>query len=900
MSEMISHRDEPASQTHKWHTLALGEVLDTLGTTSQGLDSALAGARLETVGPNAMPTAPPMSRLRVLADQCRSIIALLLLAAGIVSALTGDLTDAAAIAAVLVLNIGIGYVMEIGAHRAVEALTSLEAHRATVIRDGIPQDIDARTVVPGDVIIVEEGQAIPADGRLLDAVELRVVEASLTGESVPVTKRPDAVVDADAALPDRTNMLYVGTTIATGRGTAVVTATGAGTEIGRIGTLVKTTKVERTPLERRLDALGRQLVWAALAAGSLTALLGWWQQLPLAVVLQTGIALAVAAVPEGLPAVATITLAIGVRRMARRRALVRRLPAVETLGSVTVICTDKTGTLTAAVMQVTQLKTAAREIVVTGEGYAPEGSFLSAGLTISPRDDADLSAILRVCALASRADAVRTASGWVARGDPTEAALVVAARKGGIERLDVIRALPEIGEVPFSSRRQLMATFHRDGSRTVAFVKGAPLRVLDLCGSVFEGGMAHPMAAAERLALLDANQRMALAGHRVLALAFGEVDLAAEAGLVNLTFAGLAAMNDPPAPGVKRAIETFQSAGVRTVMITGDQSGTAMAIARDLTLTSDHSLALEGSEIDMLSDDQLARKLPDVSVFSRVSPEAKLRIVAAYQKNGEIVAMLGDGVNDAAALKKADVGVTMGGRGTDAAREAAAVVLQDDRFETIGVAIEEGRVVFDNIRKFVFYLFSCNLAEILVLLGAGLAGLPPPLLPIQILWLNLVTDTFPALALAAEPAVENVMRRPPRDPRRDIVSAAFARTILFYGVLIAAPVFLVMWWCAFAAMPPERAMTMSFLVLSLSQLLHLGNARDDRPVLHPRRVVANRVAIVAVACTIALQIATVLSPFLRQALHLSSLAAIDWVVVAVVSVAAGNRRSRPQNFRMGG
>ena len=380
-------------------------MLDTLGTTSQGLDSALAGARLETVGPNAMPTAPPMSRLRVLADQCRSIIALLLLAAGIVSALTGDLTDAAAIAAVLVLNIGIGYVMEIGAHRAVEALTSLEAHRATVIRDGIPQDIDARTVVPGDVIIVEEGQAIPADGRLLDAVELRVVEASLTGESVPVTKRPDAVVDADAALPDRTNMLYVGTTIATGRGTAVVTATGAGTEIGRIGTLVKTTKVERTPLERRLDALGRQLVWAALAAGSLTALLAWWQQLPLAVVLQTGIALAVAAVPEGLPAVATITLAIGVRRMARRRALVRRLPAVETLGSVTVICTDKTGTLTAAVMQVTRLKTAAREIVVTGEGYAPEGSFLSAGLTISPRDDADLlchSSSVRACVARGR------------------------------------------------------------------------------------------------------------------------------------------------------------------------------------------------------------------------------------------------------------------------------------------------------------------------------------------------------------------------------------------------------------------------------------------------------------------------------------------------------------------
>ena len=861
-----------------------GEVFVGLGATAHGLSGVDARARLETVGPNAMPTAPPVPKLRVLADQLRSVIVLLLLGAGIVASLTGDLADAAAVAAVLVLNVGIGYAMEISAHRAVEALGRLEARRATVIRDGVPQEIDARAVVPGDVLVVEEGQAIPADARLLAGAELRVVEGSLTGESVPVTKREDADIDARASLPDRANMLHAGTTVAAGRGRAIVTATGGSTELGRIGTLVNATLVERTPLERRLDALGRHLVWAALAVGFLTSVLAWWQQMPFAVVIQTGIALAVAAVPEGLPAVATITLALGVRRMARRRALVRRLPSVETLGSVTVICTDKTGTLTAAAMEVTSLRTATREITVTGCGYAPEGAFVVEGRDILAAEDPDLLAMLRVCALANRADAVRTQTGWIARGDPTEAALVVVARKAGVERTDLVSSLPEVGEVPFSSRRQLMATFHRDGTRTVAFVKGAPQRVLDLCGFVLTNGSARPMSAGERLSLLDANRQMALAGRRVLALAFGDVAVAEEAALTNLVFAGLAGMHDPPAPGVKEAIRTFGAAGVRTVMITGDQSGTAMAIARELGLASADSLALEGSEIDRLSDEALAGRLRDASVFSRVSPEAKLRVVSGYQRNGEIVAMLGDGVNDAAALKKADVGVTMGGRGTDAAREAAAVVLQDDRFETIGVAIEEGRVVFDNIRKFVFYLFSCNLAEIVVLLGAGLAGMPPPLLPIQILWLNLVTDTFPALALAAEPAVDDVMRRPPRDPRSDILSPAFMRSTAFYGVLIATPVFLVMWWSAAASVPRDRAMTMSFMVLSLAQLLHLGNARDDRPVVRPRRVIANLAALIAVAFSLALQVITVLSPSLRGLLHLTPLTASDWIVVSVASL----------------
>ena len=875
-------KERPAA-ADPWHALELPEVLRRLEATAYGLSSADAAARLSRAGPNAIPAAPPVSRLRVLAEQTRSVIVLLLAGATVLAVVAGEPADAAAVAVVLILNVAIGYSIEIGAHRAVEALARLEARSATVIRDGVTQDVDPRGLVPGDVLVVEEGQDVAADARLLSGAELRVNESSLTGESRPVTKSNDGDVKDRASLAERKNMLHAGTSVVGGRGRALIVATGGATELGRIGALVNATRFERTPLERRLDTLGRQLVWIALGVGGVMSALAWWQRLPVPEVIQTGIALAVAAVPEGLPAVATITLALAVRRMARRRALVRRLPSVETLGAVTVICTDKTGTLTAGVMIVTHIRIAGRRIEVTGFGYEPEGVFTEEGQAVSPLADPDLVAMLRVCVLANHSDAVRTASGWTPRGDPTEAALVVLARKAGMARVDLIASLPEVGEVPFSSSRKLMATFHRDGPKTIAFVKGAPERVLPLCASQLRNGSVVALGASDRRALVAANQQMALGGDRVLALAFGHAVRASEQGLRNLVFAGLVGMSDPPAPGVKAAIRTFAAAGVRTVMVTGDQAGTAAAVAYELGLADATTSPLEGEDIDALSDATLAQRVRDVTVFSRVSPEAKLRLVSAFQANGEIVAMVGDGVNDAAALKKADVGVTMGGRGTDAAREVAAVVLQDDRFQTIGTAIEEGRIVFDNIRKFVFYLFSCNLAEIIVLLGAAICGLPTPLLPIQILWLNLVTDTVPALSLAVEPAVDDVMRRPPRDPGAGILSGAFLWSVGFYGVLIALPVLLLAGWNVIESVPADRAMTMNFLVLSFAQLLHLGNARDDHPVVRPRRILANPIALVAVGATLALQGLTIVSPTLRQFLHLVPLSAQEWLVIGVAS-----------------
>ena len=869
--------------TGPWHALPVAVVMSRLETQPRGLRALDAVDRLARSGPNTVPIAPPVSRWSVLLGQLRSVIVLLLVLAGGVAWLTGELADTIAIAAVLLLNVALGYLVEMRAQRAVEALANLEARAATVRRDGLPMDISARNVVPGDVLLLEAGQAVAADARLISASEFRVVESSLTGESLPVTKH-DEVFDDDTPLPERHNIVYAGTAVAAGNAEAVVFATGRETELGKIGRLVSETRSRRTPLERRLDVLGRQLVWVALGVGLVTGLVAWLQQASVALVVQTAIALAVAAVPEGLPAVATITLALSVRRMAHRRALVRRLPSVETLGAVTVICTDKTGTLTTGAMTVTEMRTATRTYTITGVGYAPDGAFTSSGERIAVASDADLLTALRIAVAANRSDSVLVDGHWIARGDPTEAALIVAGRKAGVERRDVLERSPEVADLPFSSERKLMATFHQADGGTIAYVKGSPLKVLGLCESVLVDGVSKPLSDGMRHEIADSNATMASHGLRVLALARGEVQHRDESALTHLTFAGLAGLQDPPAPGVREAIQQFATAGVRTVMVTGDQKGTARAIAEDLELVAAAATALDGRDIDVLDDAKLAERLRDVRVFSRVSPEGKLRIVSALQRDGQVVAMLGDGVNDAAALKRADVGVTMGGRGTDVAREAADVVLEDDRFPTIGAAIEEGRIVFDNIRKFVFYLFSCNLAEIIVLLGSGAVGLPLPLQPIQVLWLNLVTDTVPALALAVEPGTANVMRRPPRSPDAGILSPTFMRRVVAYGLLIALPVILVMAWNTIDRVPLSRAVTMNFMVLAFAQLLHLGNARDERAVLHPLRAFANLTAVGAVSLSIAAQLMTVSFAPLRQLLRLEPLSMTDWGIVAIASV----------------
>ena len=859
--------------------MTLTAVLSALRSSSAGLTATDAQSRLARTGPNTIPTNPPASPWTVLPMQFRSVVTLLLVAALLIAAIAGDRGDVIAIGLVLVLNVALGWAVEIRAQRAVEALAQLEPRIGVVLRDGLREEVDARTVVPGDVLLIEEGQGIPADARLLSG-EVQVNEAVLTGESVPVWKKAADDVPVDAALPERTSMVHAGTISVGGSARAIVVATGTATELGAIGRLVSTTTRRKTPLEVQLDVLGQQLVWVAILVAVATGVLAWIHGGTVPLVLKTAIALAVAAVPEGLPAVATATLALAVHRMARQHALVRRLPVVETLGSVTVLCSDKTGTLTAGEMTVTRIRTADTTFEISGTGYEPVGAFHIDGEAVDIRNHRDLEMALRIGTAAGRGHAVLTDNGWEPRGDPTEVALEVAATKAGIDRSDVIADMPEIAEVPFSSDRQFMATFHHDEvlGCVTAMVKGAPDRVLEMCWSVLRHDHCLPLDAPTRAALQRENAEMAARGLRVLALASGDVTHADEASLRGLTFVGLAALSDPPAGGVREAVDVFRRAGIRTVMITGDQRGTAEAIARDLGL-GDHPRAIGGGELDGLSDDELERRLADASVFSRVSPAAKLRLISAYQRRGDVVAMIGDGVTDAAALKRADVGVTMGRRGTEVARETATIVLTDDRFDTIGVAIAEGRLVFENIRRFVFYLFSCNLAEIVVLLGASAAGLPLPLAPIQVLWLNVVTDSVPALALAIEPGRDDLMQRPPRPLADALLSRAFIRDIGIFAAFIAAPVLGAIAWQTATGIEPARAMTMNFAILGLAQLFHLGNARDEGPVLSRARALANKAALAALVVGALSVVAVVQIPAVATLLQLAPLTRSDWMLV---------------------
>lgn len=892
----------PAQANTSAHTWTAEEALERLSSVRDGLSDADARRRLEQYGPNALRAAKPRSAWIILVDQLRSVVVLLLFAAAAVALITRDLLDAAAIGAVLLINTALGFVTELRARRAMESLLRLQAPRAVVVRDGHAREIDAREVVPGDVIKLEPGQFVPADARLLDTSDLRTGEATLTGESVPVTKTVDRLPE-DTPLPERANMLYQGTTVADGSARALVVATGRRTELGHIGELAGGVREERTPLERRLDALGHRLVWLALGMGAVVAALAAARGFPLGQMIETGIALAIAAVPEGLPAVATIALAVGVRRMARRQALIRRLPSAETLGSVTVICADKTGTLTAGEMTVRVLSLDEREIEITGTGYEPKGEFLDDGKAIDAAKDARVHELLQIGVLVNHAELVEERGGVTVRGDPTEAALLVAGEKAGLERERLLEELPQVHEVPFSSERMFMATFHESGDGAIiANVKGAPDRVIALCGRALTTDNERSLDDAGRKRLLERNHELAARGLRVLALARGRVKSADASALEQLTFVGFAGMMDPPAAGVKETIRAFREAGIRTVMITGDQRLTAQAVARDLGILVEDEEVLDGSAMARLSEADLATRVERVAAFSRVDPEAKLAIVTAYQRRGEIVAVLGDGVNDAPALRKSDVGVAMGRRGTDVAKEAADVVLQDDRFSTIGAAVEQGRVIFDNIRKFVFYLFSCNLAEVLVLLVAALAGLPLPLLPLQILWLNIVTDTFPALSLAVEPAEHDVMQRKPRDPQEAIFSARFLRAIAWYASLITA-VTLLAFWIALDGQgtASPRALTMSFMTLALAQTFHLGNARSEEHVLTVRQALANPVALGAVALVVLLQVLAVHFRPLAEVLRTEPLGARDWAVCVALGIvpAAIGQVSRWVSMRRG-
>ncbi len=749
-----------------WHGLDIASVLEHLSTTATGLSTEEARLRLRADGPNELQAFAQTSPWHTLASQFKNVLVVILLAATLLSAVLGHSLEAAVIAAIVSFAVLLGFIQEFRAERALEALREMAAPIAHAIRDGVEVAIPARELVPGDAIVLRAGDRVPADGRVTLAVNLAIDEAVLTGESVAAEKSPSPLEAAAVAIGDRRNMAYAGTLVARGRGQGVVVATGMTTEFGRISRLVQTVESGRTPLQENLDRLGSVLGRAVLIVVAIIVALGVWRGMPPLDMFIFGIALAVAVVPEALPAVVTISLAIGVRRMVKKQALVRRLPAVETLGSTSAICSDKTGTLTKNEMTVRRIATADGVFDVSGVGYDPVGEFLNEDVAVEPA--ASVRNVLRAAALSSDARVFLDERGrWRVEGDPTEGALIVAAEKAGLDHAALNQEEPRQLEIAFTSERRRMTTIHETGSTgLIAYSKGAVDAILPDCITCERDGRTVTLGDRDRAEILALESEMASAGLRVLAVARRPVVRLDDAER-DMAWLGLVGMMDPPRAEARAAVQTCWNAGITPVMITGDHPLTATAIAQEIGLL-DTRHVLSGQELSHLTDDDLAREVEHIGVYARVSPADKLRVVAAWQRRGDVVAMTGDGVNDAPALKKADVGIAMGISGTDVSKEAAGVTLLDDNFATIVAAVEEGRIVFSNIRKYLTFLLSSNVGEILLMAGAALGGMPLPLTAVQILYVNLATDGLPALALAVDPPEPDLMRRTPRDPRAGV------------------------------------------------------------------------------------------------------------------------------------
>jgi P-type Ca2+ transporter type 2C len=831
-----------------WHSLKVDEVADLLRSSPEtGLTREEAARRRGLVGPNQVVETRERPLWRLALDQFRSLVVLLLLGASGIAVLLGERAEAAAILAALLLNAAIGFGTEWRARISLARLQALTVPRATVRRDGRVTNVPSADLVPGDVVVLEPGAQVPADARLVTSAELEVNEASLTGESAPVEKMAHAQLETSTPLAERINMVYLGTGVLAGTGAAVVTATGLATELGRIGQLVALAGERTTPLEHQVEELGRRLLAVGLGVCALVAGVGIFHGEPVALMLETAISLAVAAIPEGLPAVTAVALAAGLWRLARAGALVRRLPAVETLGSTTVICSDKTGTMTENRMAVAALELPGRRITVGGGATSATGAFVEGGSTLDPARDEELVQVLRVAALVNNATVERRGAELVLQGDPTETALLVAAVQAGLDPAELARRWPRHREIPFSSASRFMATFNEtpDGHRVV-LVKGAP-------GTVLERSTLTP---ADRERLLETNRALGREGHRVLAIAWRPEGWS-DGGLASLTFLGFVALEDPVRSGVKEAIARCREAGIRAVMLTGDQRTTAEAVGRELGL---------GPE----------------AIRSRVTAEDKLTLIKDLQAHGEVVAMTGDGVNDAPALVRADIGIAMGRHGTDVAREAADLVLVDDNFPTIVRAVEEGRVIHANLRKVIHFLFSCNLSEIITIFAVILFGFPTPLLPLQILWVNLVTDILPAMALIRDPAEPDVMRRPPRQPGQALVTWRFGARMLGEAALLAAGVLSAYFWVVGQDGVGPRATTMAFLALVL---IHPLQAMQCRSLWTGWwRLPANALSWMALlALALAQWTATSWDPLARL-LDVVPLSGLDWLVAALAAL----------------
>ncbi len=860
------------SQTLPWHRQSTDDVLAALEVDPQaGLDNENIAARRGRYGSNEIQETSRHGPLRLFASQFADFMIFVLIVAAVVSGVVGDAQDTLAIVVIVLLNAVIGAVQEYRAERAVTALRAMAAPEARVRRGGVISTIPAAQLVPGDILLLEAGQVVPADLRLLEAVELLLDEAALTGESQTSAKHTDVLAEVDLPLGDRRNMAFKGTLVTSGRGTGVVVATGMQTELGSIAALLREKSITRTPLQRRLARFGKRLGAAVLAVCAAIFVLGVLRGEPLTLMFLTAVSLAVAAIPEALPAVVTVSLAIGAHKMSARNALIRRLPAVETLGSVTYICADKTGTLTENQMRVDVLMVGdQRQAELPGPEHATL-PWQRVGEAMALNNDA------------------RLLPDQTTAGDPTEVALYDAARQAGFDKTALEEHLPRLAELPFDAQRQCMTTLHGSSDGIIVFVKGAPEKILDLCQDTLSGDGPTGLDKPARLA--DAGV-LAGEGYRVLGLATRSLEklpdvVQADDVERDFSFLGFVGLIDPPRRETQGSVALCRSAGITPVMITGDHAGTARAIAIRLGIAHEDDRVVTGQELQQLSDQQLKGQVASVPVYARVNPEQKIRIVQALQANGEFVAMTGDGVNDAPALKRAEIGVAMGRKGTDVAREAADMVLLDDNFATIVAAVEEGRRIFDNIRKFIKYTMTSNTGEIWTLLMAPFFGLPLPLLPIHILWINLVTDGLPGLALTAEPAERNLMTRPPRPPAESIFAHGMWQHMIWIGLLIGGLAVLAQAWAWHTGLAHWQ--TIVFTVLTLAQLAHVVAIRSETDSLFTLGLWSNRPLLGAVLLTLGLQLAVIYLPILQQIFKTAALTPLEllacFAFAAIVFVA---------------
>lgn len=866
-----------------WHALDVKEVCKKLKTSSNGLKFDEVQRRQKQYGLNEIKHEKRITVLEIFINQFKDFLILILLAAVLISALLGLEKDAIIIGLILILNAILGTVQEFRAEKAIEALKRLAAPKAIVIRDGKKMRILSKELVPGDIILLDTGDRVPADARLIEAMNMKTDESHLTGESIPEEKNIKTI-KKDVVLADRTNMVFSGTIITYGVGRAVVADTGMSTQIGKIASMIQETKEPLTPLQKKMKQLGKQLGVVILLITALVFFLGIWRNIPTFEMFMTVVSLAVSAIPSGLPAVITITLAIGMRAMAKHNALVRKLPALETLGATTVICADKTGTLTKNQMTVKRLYVSKTIIDVTGEGYNPKGNFFIEKKQIDPKKSKDLSFLLRIGALCNNAHF--NVEKKEILGDPTEGCLIVAAEKAGFKHDQLKQTYPYISELPFDSDRKRMSTINKHGESLFVYTKGAVESVLKKCSHIYENGRVRRITNKDREKILNTNKEFAKKALRVLSMAFKELPRYVKEYSINriennLVFVGLEGMIDPPRSESKAAIKTCEDAGIRVVMITGDYALTAKAIAQELGLIKKDSEIVTGVELDKMSDLELQSKIEKVAVFARVSPKHKVRIVKALKKKGHIVAMTGDGVNDAPSLKNADIGIAMGITGTDVAKEASDMILTDDNFATIVNAVKKGREIFDNIKKFIRYLLSANFDEIAVVSAATVVGFPIPFIAVQILWLNLITDGLPALALSVDPGEEDIMKRKPRDPKKSILKEALP-FIIAAGLIAFAGTIIVFGWEFFLESGNlNKARTMAFTTSVMFELFLVFNARSDTHFFFEKgsNLFKNKYLILAVLISILLQLAVIYTPILQPWFETVPLTLQDWAQI---------------------